>query len=165
MAQKRVVIKAAASGIGLAIAQAFATNSASVHICDINQDALHAVTEAQLSITGTVCDMSDRSAAEQFVQTAAEVLGGIDVLVNDVLVNNAGISGPAAPLEGIDADDWVAVLAVNLTGSFNVARLATPYRKQSQVGIITILSSLGGRVGYPNRNFSRQIVLARFPGR
>jgi NAD(P)-dependent dehydrogenase (short-subunit alcohol dehydrogenase family) len=48
-----------------------------------------------------------------------------------VLVNNAGISGPTAPVEATDPDAWEAVLRVNLTGTFNVTRLSIPHLKQS----------------------------------
>ena len=42
----------------------------------------------------------------------------------DVLVNNAGIAGPATPVEAIDPDEWDKVVSVNLTGTFDVTRLA-----------------------------------------
>jgi NAD(P)-dependent dehydrogenase (short-subunit alcohol dehydrogenase family) len=70
----------------------------------------------------------------------------------DVLVNNAGISGPTALVETMDPDAWEAVLRVNLTGTFNVTRLSIPYLKQAESGVIIIMSSLAGRVGYPNRS-------------
>ncbi|MFB7570799.1 SDR family NAD(P)-dependent oxidoreductase [Streptomyces sp. NPDC056165] len=55
------------------------------------------------------------------VEAAVRTLGGIDVLVN-----NAGISGPTAPVAEMDPDQWEKVLAVNLTGTFNITRLCTP---------------------------------------
>lgn len=144
---RRVVITAAASGIGLAIAKAFAADGDRVHICDINGQGFDQITSEHSSITATVCDMSDRSAIEAFVKAAADTLGGIDVLVN-----NAGISGPTTPVEDMDPDDWEAVLKVNLTGTFNVTRLAIPYLKKSDAGSIIVMSSLGGRFGYPSRS-------------
>lgn len=145
---RRVVVTAGAAGIGLAIAKAFAANGDSVHICDINQQAVKQITDDNPAITGTVCDVSDRSSVEAFVQAAASALGGIDVLVN-----NAGISGPTSSVEEMDPDQWDAVLAVNLTGTFNVTRLAIPFLKKSGAGvIIIIMSSVGGRFGYPNRS-------------
>ncbi|MFJ3188923.1 SDR family oxidoreductase [Streptomyces halstedii] len=144
---RRVVITAAASGIGLAVAEAFAANGDRVHICDINEKALDEITVRNSAITATVCDVSDRSSVEAFVNAAADTLGGIDVLVN-----NAGVSGPTSPVEDMDPDQWEAVLAVNLTGTFNVTRLSIPYLKQSAAGVILMMSSLGGRFGYPNRS-------------
>lgn len=145
--QRRVVVTAAASGIGLAIARAFAADGARVHICDINEHALDTVTSDNPAITATVCDVSDRSAVESFVEAAADTLGGIDVLIN-----NAGISGPTASVEELNPDDWESVLAVNLTGTFNVTRLSIPHLKKSDAGVILFMSSLGGRFGYPERS-------------
>ena len=67
-----------------------------------------------------------------------------------MLVNNAGISGPTTSVEEMDFDQWQAVLAVNLVGTFNVTRLSIPCLKQSSAGVILMMSSLGGRFGYPN---------------
>ncbi len=145
--ERRVVVTAAASGIGLAVAKAFAANGDRVYICDINEKALREATEGNPSITATVCDVSDRSSIEAFVEAAAAALGGIDVLVN-----NAGISGPTSPVEEMDPDQWEAVLGVNLTGTFNVTRLAIPLLRRSDAGVVIIMSSLGGRFAYPDRS-------------
>lgn len=142
---RKVVVTAGAGGIGLA-AKAFAANGDRVHICDINEEALARIAEDNPAITTSVCDVSDRSSIEAFVKAAADTLGGIDVLVN-----NAGISGPTAPVEEMDPDQWEAVLAVNLTGTFNVTRLSIPFLKNAENGVIIIMSSVGGRFGYPNR--------------
>lgn len=144
---RRVLVTAAARGIGLAIAEAFVARGDRVHICDIDEDALVEVTDTHEAITGSVCDVADRHAVEMLVDAAAARLGGIDVLVN-----NAGISGPTAPVKAIDPDQWDQVLAVNLSGTFNVTRLCIPYLERSDAGVILIMSSLGGRFGYPNRS-------------
>ncbi|MGH3494367.1 MAG: SDR family oxidoreductase [Sciscionella sp.] len=144
---RRVVLTAGAGGIGLAVAEAFAANGDRVHICDINEQALTKITCRNDAISATVCDVSNRASVEAFVKSAADTLGGIDVLVN-----NAGISGPTTSVEDMDPDQWEAVLAVNLTGTFNVTRLSIPYLKQSRAGVILVMSSLGGRFGYPNRS-------------
>ncbi len=81
------------------------------------------------------------------VGAAAEALGGLDVLVN-----NAGIAGPTAPVETADPDQWEAVMAVDVIGTFHVTRLAIPHLKKSAAGSIVVMSSLGGRYGYPNRS-------------
>jgi NAD(P)-dependent dehydrogenase (short-subunit alcohol dehydrogenase family) len=144
---RRVVVTAGAAGIGLATARAFAANGDRVHICDINERALEQVTEADPMISATVCDVSDRPSVEAFIEAAVHALGGIDVLVN-----NAGIAGPTASVEDMDPEDWEAVLAVNLTGTFNVTRLSIPFLKKSDGGVILIMTSVGGRYGYPNRS-------------
>jgi NAD(P)-dependent dehydrogenase (short-subunit alcohol dehydrogenase family) len=147
MSGRGVVVTAGAAGIGLAIAKAFAADGDRVHICDIDTKALDQVTSPGGQISGTVCNIADRASVETFVSAAAQTLGGIDVLVN-----NAGISGPTASVEEMDPDQWEGVLAVNLTGTFNVTRLAIPHLKKSTAGVIVNLSSVGGRFGYPDRS-------------
>jgi NAD(P)-dependent dehydrogenase (short-subunit alcohol dehydrogenase family) len=81
------------------------------------------------------------------VAASVEALGGLDVLVN-----NAGIAGPTAPMEEADPDLWEAVINVDVIGTFHVTRLAIPHLKKSAAGSIVVMSSLGGRFGYPNRS-------------
>jgi NAD(P)-dependent dehydrogenase (short-subunit alcohol dehydrogenase family) len=144
---RRVVVTAGGGGIGLIIAKAFVAAGDRVHVCDVNAEAVERVTRDNPAITGTVCDIADRAAVERFVEDAVDELGGIDVLVN-----NAGIAGPTTSVENLDPDEWDSVLAVNLTGPFNVTRLAIPHLKKSGNGVIIMMSSVGGRFGYANRS-------------
>lgn len=95
----------------------------------------------------TVCDVSKRQDIERMVAGAIAALGGLDVLVN-----NAGISGPTAPVEDMDPDGWEMVMQVDLTGTFNVTRLAIPHLKKSAASVIINMSSVAGRFGYANRS-------------
>jgi NAD(P)-dependent dehydrogenase (short-subunit alcohol dehydrogenase family) len=144
---QRILVTAGASGIGREIARAFAAKSAKVFVSDIDAKGLEALSKEIQGLTTKVCDNSKRSDVEALIPAAVEALGGLDVLVN-----NAGISGPTASVEEMDPDKWEAVMNVNLNGTFNVTRLAIPHLKQSSAGSIIIMSSLGGRFGYPNRS-------------
>jgi NAD(P)-dependent dehydrogenase (short-subunit alcohol dehydrogenase family) len=144
---RRVVVTAGGGGIGLIIAKAFVAAGDRVHVCDVNAEAVERVTRDNPAITGTVCNIADRAAVERFVEEAVDELGGIDVLVN-----NAGIAGPTTSVENLDPDEWDSVLAVNLTGPFNVTRLAIPHLKKTGNGVIIMMSSVGGRFGYANRS-------------
>jgi NAD(P)-dependent dehydrogenase (short-subunit alcohol dehydrogenase family) len=146
MAQK-VLITAAASGIGLEIARAFSAAGAAVFITDINEQTIDAAKTEIPGLFATLCNNGKRSDIERMVPAAVAVLGGLDVLVN-----NAGISGPTAPVEEMDPDKWEEVMTVDLVGTFNVTRLAIPHLKKSLAGSIITMSSLGGRFGYPNRS-------------
>ena len=142
---QRVLVTAGASGIGLATARAFLAQAARVFVCDINEEGLAA--GAREGLLTTRCDMAVRAEIERMVPRAVEALGGLDVLVN-----NAGIAGLTLPVEQMPPDDWDKVIAVNLTGMFDVTRLAIPYLKRSQAGVIINLSSIAGRYGFANRS-------------
>lgn len=123
MAQK-VLITAAASGIGLEIARTFSKTGAAVFITDINQQAIDAAKMDIPGLLATLCNNGKRSDIERMVPEAIAALGGLDVLVN-----NAGISGPTAPVEEMDPDKWEEVMTIDLVGTFNVTRLAIPHLK------------------------------------
>ncbi|SAK52084.1 3-ketoacyl-ACP reductase [Caballeronia temeraria] len=144
---QRVLVTAGANGIGHAITEAFVSAGAKVFVCDIDEAALGRLQAHMPGVTTSVCDMGDRAAAARMVDDAAAALGGIDVLVN-----NAGIAGPAASVADMDPDAWESVLRVNLTGTFVVTQRAIPHLKQSGSGAIVVMSSLAGRFGYPNRS-------------
>jgi len=144
---QKVLITAAASGIGLEIARAFSSAGATVFITDINEQAIEAAKQEIPGLLATLCNNGKRADIEKMVPTAVEALGGLDVLVN-----NAGISGPTAPVEEMDPDKWEEVMTIDLVGTFNVTRLAIPHLKKSSAGSIIMMSSLGGRFGYPNRS-------------
>jgi len=146
MAQ-RVLITAGAAGIGKEIAKAFAANGAQVCVCDIDMKALDAASKDIPGLKTIVCDVSKRADIERMVAEAATALGGLDVLVN-----NAGISGPTAPVEEMDPDAWELVMQIDLTGTFNVTRCAIPHLKKSAAGVIINMSSVAGRFGYANRS-------------
>jgi NAD(P)-dependent dehydrogenase (short-subunit alcohol dehydrogenase family) len=147
MNDQRVLVTAGAAGIGREIARAFAANGAKVFVCDIDVKALDALAHEIKGLVTNVCDISKRQDIERMMAAAISALGGLDVLVN-----NAGISGPTAPVEQMDPDLWEKVMQVDLTGTFNVTRLAIPHLKKSQAGVIINMSSVAGRFGYANRS-------------
>ncbi|WP_346767102.1 SDR family oxidoreductase [Enterovirga aerilata] len=142
-----MLVTAGASGIGLAIVRAFAEAGASVFTCDIDQPALERVRAEIPGLHTTVCDVGDRAAVGEMVADAAARLGGIDVLVN-----NAGIAGPTSPVQDVDPDEWEAVLRVDLTGAFLVAKHAIPHLIRAGGGTIINMASAAGRFGYANRS-------------
>lgn len=143
---QRILVTAGAAGIGLSIARAFVDDGARVHIADIDAASLRAVTGRDGPITGSVTDVSDPASVDRLLVDVQDRLGGLDVLVN-----NAGISGPTAPMESYDPAAWAAVIDVNLNGTFHVTQRAIPLLKASGQGSIIIMSSLAGRFGYANR--------------
>lgn len=143
----RVLVTAGAAGIGLEIARAFAQQGAHVHVCDIDHAALDALASLPESISRSWCDVSDRDAVAGMFEHVLQELGGLDVLVN-----NAGIAGPVGRVDRIAPQDWDRTLQVNLTGQFNVTRLAVPLLIGGARSSIVCMSSAAGRFAFPNRS-------------
>jgi NAD(P)-dependent dehydrogenase (short-subunit alcohol dehydrogenase family) len=142
----RVLVTAAGSGIGLAVARAFAGEGAKVHVCDVDETALAALKKKDRKISQTVADVSSRTDVARLFKDTIKTLGGLDVLIN-----NAGIAGPTGPVDKIKPEDWDRCLAINITGQFNCARLAVPHLRKSRNASIVNLSSAAGRLGFPLR--------------
>src|SRR6201990_399365 len=139
----RVLVTAGANGIGLAIARAFVSEGAKVHICDVDTTALSALKTSDPALTQTVCDVSDRASVKNLFAEATAALGGLDVLVN-----NAGIAGPTSKVEEMNPEDWDRCLDICLTGQFNCTRLAVPYLRKSTNASIVNISSAAGRLRF-----------------
>ena len=145
-AGQRVLVTAGASGIGRAIVAALLAAGARVHLCDVDEAALTAVAAALPGATTSRADVADEGDVDRLFAAARAALGGLDVLVN-----NAGIAGPTAPIEEVDPADWRRCLEVDLTGQFLCARRAVPMLKAAGGGAIVNLSSAAGRLGYAFR--------------
>ncbi len=142
----RVLITAAASGIGRVIAETLVAAGARVHLCDIDQAALTALQTAAPTISTTVANVADPAQVDQLFAEATAQLGGLDILIN-----NAGIAGPTGPVETLELADWERTMAININGQFLCVRRAVPLLKASGGGLIVNLSSAAGIFGFPNR--------------
>ncbi len=143
---QRVLVTAAASGIGLATAVAFVQAGARVFICDVDAGELASTLQARPGLSGMVCDVSDEAQVGALFEHAVAALGGLDILVN-----NAGIAGPTALVEDMAFGDWRRCLAVNLDSVFLCARRAAPLMRGQGSGSIVNLSSTAGLFGFPRR--------------
>jgi NAD(P)-dependent dehydrogenase (short-subunit alcohol dehydrogenase family) len=142
----RVVVTAAGSGIGRAIAETFHADGANVHICDIAESYLADAAAKLPGLGATHADVGVAADVDRLFDAAVAHLGGIDVLVN-----NAGIAGPTAPAEEVSPVDWDRVIAVNLSGMFYCARRAIPEMRKEGAGAIINISSTSGRNALPLR--------------
>jgi NAD(P)-dependent dehydrogenase (short-subunit alcohol dehydrogenase family) len=142
----RVLVTAGAAGIGKAFAETFANAGAKVFICDIDRAALEAFRSARPEIGVGIADVADPRQVDGLFDAASVFLGGLDVLIN-----NAGIAGPTAPVEDIDIADWDRTIAIDLNGMFYCTRKAVPLLKAAGGGSIINLSSVAGRLGFPLR--------------
>ena len=144
---QKVLITAGASGIGRELVRAFAAAGARVGVVDLDEPALAALRAELPALVAESCDLADLAQIERVIPRVIQALGGLDVLVN-----NAGIAGPTAPVEQVQPDEWDRVMRVNLGATFNVTRLAIPHLKQSAAASIINMSSAAGRLGYPQRS-------------
>ncbi|WP_312436461.1 SDR family oxidoreductase [Achromobacter sp.] len=143
----RVLVTAGAQGIGLAIARRFADAGADVHICDVEEPALKAAQESLPALSVSRTDVSDEAQVLAMFEALGARWGALDVLVN-----NAGVSGPTSRLEDTTLDAWRKTLDVNLTGTFLCARSAVPLLRAAGGGAIVNISSVAGRLGFSLRS-------------
>ncbi|MGI9220428.1 MAG: SDR family oxidoreductase [Woeseiaceae bacterium] len=143
MTDRSILISGAASGIGRSIAEAFLADGAAVHICDTSADAIADFTASHPQATATQADVSKPD-------DVARLFSTLDRL--DILINNAGISGPSAGVEDVPTDAWDNCIAVNLSGAFYMAHHAVPLLKQSKAASIINMSSSAGLFGTPMRS-------------
>jgi 3-oxoacyl-[acyl-carrier protein] reductase len=139
---RSVAVTGAGSGIGLAIARAFAELGDDVHIADISSDRL---AEARAAIDGSITthelDVTDADAVRAFVE-AASPEGRLDVFVS-----NAGIFDGYASIEETSRELWDRIIGVNLTGAFNGVKAASERMIPNSAGRIIMIGSVAGQRG------------------
>lgn len=144
---KRAIVTAGASGIGLEIARALRRAGVRVWLCDVDEAALETCETNLPGVRTMICDVSDENACSVFVDRAVSDMGGLDFLIN-----NAGIAGPAAPVEDIVPEDWRRCFDVNVHGQFYMARAAIPHLKRSGPGAIVCMASVAGKYAFGLRS-------------
>jgi NAD(P)-dependent dehydrogenase (short-subunit alcohol dehydrogenase family) len=142
-----VLITGAASGIGRRTAERFLERGDEVHICDVSQELVDEFLEANPSATGSVADIGNRDDVDRVF---VELMRHHEHL--DVLVNNAGVAGPSAPIDTHDEDGWDECIRINLSGTFYMTKRAVPLLRKSGGGAIINISSTAALHGYPLRS-------------
>lgn len=142
-----VVVTGGTRGIGAAISSAFLANGACVHATySGNVEAAEAFAKDQANRPGTLTlhkfDVGDYTAVEAFFTALDETAGRIDVLIN-----NAGIRKDAV-VGMMPAEDWATVIRINLTGTYNMSKLAVMRMSRQRYGRIISITSPSGEMGF-----------------
>ena len=143
------VITGSGRGIGRAIALAYAREGAKLALAARSetelQETVSAVSELGAEAIAVRTDVTSQEDTERLAHRVVERFGRIDVLVN-----NAGNSGPVGPLHVNDIADWVNTINVNLTGTFLVCRAVIPVMLERSGGKIINLSGAGATNAWSN---------------
>ena len=145
LAGRTAIVTGAATGIGEAIAIRLAEAGATIAVVDLNLDGAQRVAAAL---------PHGAFALEADVATAASVARAVEAVLQktgqiDILINNAGIAGPAAYIWEQTDEDWQRNLAINLTGVFNFCRAVVPHMRSRSYGRIVNIASIAGKEGNP----------------
>ncbi|HAE49710.1 MAG: short-chain dehydrogenase [Tistrella sp.] len=146
---KVAIVTGASSGIGYEAAKLFAAEGARLVVVARRREELDRLVEEIAARGGEAVavagDVRDDAVARAAVEAAEGQFGGLDIAFN-----NAGLTGPAVPVTGLDEADWRMVLDVNLTAAFLGARHQIPAMIARGGGsLIFTASFVGAVVGFP----------------
>jgi NAD(P)-dependent dehydrogenase (short-subunit alcohol dehydrogenase family) len=145
---KVALVTGAASGMGLATAQAFAEAGAAVVLADVKEDAVKAAV-AELVAAGRKalavrCDVSDDAQVAAMVDRAVAEFGRLDAAFN-----NAGVMARLAPTADSAREDWDRVIGVNLRGVWSCMKHELRQMERQGSGAIVNNASVGALTGHP----------------
>lgn len=140
------VITGGARGIGFACAERFVRSGARVAIWDMDADAITSATgQLGAASRGFVVDVTSEGAIAAARQSTLEAFGQIDILIN-----NAGITGPNVKTWEYPPADFRRVVEVDLVAPYLVARALVPQMIERGYGRIVNIASVAGKEGNPN---------------
>ena len=146
---KVAVVSGAGSGIGRAIAIAYANEGAKVAVADINEEnAKETVKMIQNQGGEAFAIKADSSKASDNKMLVEEIVAKYGRL--DVACNNAGMGGPAKPTGEYEPEEWDRVIALNLNGVFYACKYELEQMEKNGGGSIVNIASIHGQVAAPN---------------
>ena len=143
---RTAVITGGAQGFGLDIAKRFLDSGAKVIIWDIDEELLKSVIDEinNKNLSYNVADVSNFNLIEK---TVSEIISKTNI---DILINNAGITGPTTPLWEYDVEMWNKIVQINLMGTFNCCKTIVPNMIKNNYGRIVNVASVAGKDGNAN---------------
>ena len=143
---RTAVITGGAQGFGFDIARRFLSSGAKVIIWDNDPDTLKRSVK-ELNNTNLSSNVLDVSKFKEVENCINEIVKNSNI---DILINNAGITGPTAPLWEYDLEKWKKVVDINLMGTFNCCRAIVPNMIKNNYGRIVNVASVAGKDGNAN---------------
>jgi NAD(P)-dependent dehydrogenase (short-subunit alcohol dehydrogenase family) len=139
------IVTGGARGIGRAIADRLAASGARVAIWDIDRSVAENTAASIFNAVAFTTDITDPAAIERALHATISGIGA-----PDILINNAGITGPNHPLDQYPIDAWRQVIEIDLLGVFYCCRAVVPLMRQKNRGHIVNIASIAGKEGNPN---------------
>jgi 3-oxoacyl-[acyl-carrier protein] reductase len=143
------IVTGGARGIGLSAAEIFLRDGYDVVLADIDLAAANEAAErlatGERRAIGVQTDVSQRASVDALVETVIGEFGRIDVLVN-----NAGIAGRAAPIHEVTEEEWDTLIAIDLKSVYLCTRAVLPHMIERGKGAIVNVASVAGKEGNPN---------------
>ncbi len=143
---RTAIVTGGAQGFGLDIAKRFLDSGAKVFIWDIDEKLLKSVVDEikNPNLNFNVVDIVNYKNVEKNV---SQITAKTNI---DILINNAGLTGPTGPLWEYDVETWNKIVQVNLMGTFNCCRAIVPNMIKSNYGRIVNVASVSGKDGNAN---------------
>ena len=143
---RTAIITGGAQGFGLDIAVRFLDSGAKVIIWDIDEELLKSATK-EVNNPNLSYNLVDVSNYKKIEKTVSDITSKSNI---DILINNAGITGPTTPLWEYDIDMWEKIVQINLVGTFNCCRAIVPNMIKNNYGRIVNVASVAGKDGNAN---------------
>jgi 3-oxoacyl-[acyl-carrier protein] reductase len=143
---RTAIITGGAQGFGLDIAQRFLESGAKVIIWDIDKNLLDQAVK-QINNSNLKSEIVDVSNYQQIENAVSKILKESNI---DILINNAGITGPTMPLWEYDIEMWNKIININLLGTFNCCKAIVPNMIKNNYGRIVNVASVAGKDGNAN---------------
>ena len=143
---RTALITGGAQGFGLDIAKRFLNSGAKVIIWDIDEKLLDK-TKKDINDANFSSDIVDVSIYKDVEKATSKILDNSKI---DILINNAGITGPTTPLWKYDIKLWNKIVEINLFGTFNCCRAIVPNMIENNYGRIVNVASVAGKDGNAN---------------
>ena len=146
LTDKTAIITGGAQGFGLDIAKKFLNYGARIRLWDIDEKELKKV-KNKINNSNLEIDVVDVANYKVVIDTVDNISKTSKI---DILINNAGITGPTAELWNYNVDDWKKIIDINLHGTFYCCKAVAPLMIKNNYGRIVNIASVSGKDGNAN---------------